>query len=70
METGTNGQILIEVSLAEHATILAALRYYQRFALTDPVNLPLEIAYIASNLGSVQPLDDDDIDHLCERLNE
>ena len=49
----------------ELATILAALRFWQRHEKmdADPCN------DVASDGGRLQPLCDDEIDRLCERLN-
>lgn len=47
------------------ATILAALRYWQR---NMPVDARLEDD-IASNGGQVTPLADEEIDEICEAVN-
>lgn len=52
---------------SELATVLAALRRWQRELKTSS-SMPPEWD-IATNEGSVEPLSEDDIDHLCERLN-
>lgn len=54
---------------AEHATVLAALRYYQQNGLGDPANRQEEIHIIATNGDTVISLDAKAIDALCERLN-
>lgn len=48
----------------EHSTILAALRYWQARGVA-----PVGIQDIATNDGAVEPLDDVEIDALCERFN-
>lgn len=48
---------------AELSTILAALRHYQATGQCDSPN------DIATNNGTVEPLDEGAIDALCERLN-
>lgn len=60
----------IAVDDAEHATILAALRYYQANGQGDPNNRSVVIHEIATNCDKVMSsLDDDGIDALCERIN-
>ena len=53
----------------EMATILAALRYYQRHGQGDPFKRSDAIHDIATNGGKLTSLDDAAIDALCERLN-
>ena len=53
----------------ELATVLAALRWYQREGLGDPAKRPTEIHEIATNNGEGISLDDIAIDKLCEELN-
>lgn len=48
----------------ELATILAGLRLRQRCDLHD-----YDLMDVATNGGQVQPLTDDEVDELCERLN-
>lgn len=48
------------------ATILAALRYWQR---TVPLHARLE-DQIATDGGTCDPLDDREIDQLCEEMNQ
>jgi hypothetical protein len=45
-------------------TVLAALRLWQ-----SGVHHPLELETIATNDGESEPLDGEEIDALCERLN-
>lgn len=52
---------VLRVTQAEHSTILAALRFYQKH-LTD-------VQDIATNGAAHEPLDADAIDNLCERIN-
>jgi hypothetical protein len=47
----------------ETAIILAGLRLIQRQGVPD------DLEDIATNFGAFDPLDDDDIDALCERIN-
>lgn len=55
---------------AQHATVLAALRYYQMHGLGDPNYRPDEIHEIATNGGKVlSSLDQAGIDALCSSLN-
>jgi hypothetical protein len=53
----------------EHATILAALRFYQENGQGDPANRSLDIHEIATNGDDVISLDEKGIDELCEMLN-
>lgn len=48
----------------ELATVLAALRHYQRWHRDDD-----EFNEIATNCGTLEPLTAEEIDALCERLN-
>jgi hypothetical protein len=57
--------MFIEVNDSEHATILAALRWYQQMA----PDLPDDIRKIATNDGAVKRLSAAGIDELCERVN-
>ena len=47
----------------ELATVLAALRLWQRS------RHPLDLEEIATDEGALDPLDTDEIDSLCERIN-
>lgn len=69
---------VLRVTQAEHSTILAALRFYQKHLtgeLRTIYNTPHEKAYthdvqdIATNGAAHEPLDADAIDNLCERIN-
>lgn len=53
----------------QHATVLAALRYYQQNGLGEPANRPIQIHEIATNADEVISLNDEGIDQLCEQLN-
>jgi hypothetical protein len=53
---------------AEHATVLAALRDYQDY-LTVHGAPRADLHDIATNGGAIAPLDDDQVDRLCESLN-
>jgi hypothetical protein len=59
-------QVLYALTDAEHATVLAALRAYQA-QLNLP--LPINLREIATNYGTIEPLDAKQIDQLCESLN-
>lgn len=50
------------------ATVLAALRFYQEGGLCDPAKRPVAIDDIATDGGTLVPLDAKGIDALCERL--
>lgn len=63
---GTQRPTLYALDDAEHATILAALRYWQA---QDDQMIDDDLANIASNGGTVQPLTAGEIDALCERIN-
>lgn len=55
---------------AEHATVIAALRFYQQKGQGDPFNRSDDIHELATNGGEVMSsLDDAGIDELCMRLN-
>lgn len=55
---------------AQHATVLAALRFYQEEGMGDPAKRSDAIHFIASNGNVVDPgLDAAGIDALCESLN-
>lgn len=54
------------ITVNERATILAALRYWQRCG-TGAGDIPEHD--IATDCGMLQPLTPDQIDALCERIN-
>jgi len=59
--------MLLSVTPRELATILAALRYWQVSDRNTATEAP---EYdIASDAGQFEPLDNDEIDSLCEQLN-
>jgi hypothetical protein len=59
--------MLLSVTPREFATILAALRYWQA---NDRSTASEAAEYdIASDAGQFEPLDNDEIDALCEQLN-
>ncbi|MDR6397920.1 hypothetical protein ACTOWA_00535 [Herbaspirillum seropedicae] len=62
-------QLQIVVSEAEKATILAALRIYQQQLNLRGGAVPSDVFDIANVGGTVDPLDDFEIDALCERIN-
>jgi len=61
--------MFIELNEQEHATILAALRYYQENDQGEPNSRSNAIDDIATNGDEVISLDSVGIDDLCERLN-
>lgn len=61
--------ILLAVSLAEHGTIMAALRYYQEQGMGEPANRSAYIHDLATPNDETS-LDSDGIDTLCEHLND
>lgn len=56
----------MKLTAEELATILAALRYWQRKGITAP-DLPEHD--IATDCGMLRPLNTAQIDRLCERLS-
>lgn len=62
-------QSIISVDATELATILAALRFYQREGLGDPSNRRDDIHVIATDGDTLISLDTERIDALCERIN-
>lgn len=62
----SNTSILI-VNNVQHATILAALRVYQ---MVGGSSLGCDIENIASNGGAFTPLIGNEIDELCESINQ
>ncbi|HEX5426550.1 MAG TPA: hypothetical protein VFW94_23585 [Candidatus Acidoferrales bacterium] len=61
--TATDGTTAIKLSSVELAAVLTGLRMYQKHGIDA------EMLDIATNAGEFQPLDNVDIDDLCERLN-
>lgn len=59
----------LDIQDDEHATILAALRFYQERGQGDPANRSDRIHAIATNGDTVISLDADAIDALCEKIN-
>ncbi|MBS7812392.1 hypothetical protein [Roseococcus pinisoli] len=62
-------KITFTADQVEHATILAALRFYQEKGMGEPDNRSNEIHHIATDGGEVISLDTAGIDALCEKLN-
>ena len=56
--------MLLKATARELATILAALRFWQ-----EQDAPPAHQYDIATDCGEFEPLDSDEIDALCERLN-
>lgn len=67
----TNGKTnQYELDDAEHATVMAALRFYQQHDQGEPGSRSDEIHDLATNGGEVMSsLNADGIDELCERIN-
>lgn len=65
--------MFLQVDERELATILAALRYWQRDGLSSDEHGDLATPGpendIATDGGTHEPLDLDEIDELCERIN-
>jgi hypothetical protein len=61
-----------ELNARELATVLAALRYWQGHcsAFTKPLPNEADLSEIANDGGTLEPLTTDEIDALCERLNQ
>lgn len=55
---------------SEHATVLAALRCYQQVRAASGGDIPDDLQDIADNGGTIEALESDDIDALCERINQ
>jgi hypothetical protein len=53
----------------ELATVLCALRLLQEVHGECGGDLPEQLQFIRDNAGTVEPLDLDEIDELCDRLN-
>jgi hypothetical protein len=53
----------------QHATILAALRWYQQCGMGEPDNRPEAIHDIATNAYETTSLDAEGIDTLCMLIN-
>jgi hypothetical protein len=68
-EKPANGTHRLQVSLTpcEHATVLAALRYWQRIG--PSMYMARDEYDIATDGGTKEPLQPDAIDRLCERIN-
>ena len=63
-------EFALVVDERELATILAALRFHQDENLRCSSGIPDQtIEDIASNCGSLKPLNFDDVSKLCERIN-
>lgn len=61
---------LYDLDDADHATVLAALRFYQQNGQGNPENRSMRIHELATNGGEVMAsLDDAGIEALCESLN-
>lgn len=58
----------INIDGQQHATVIAALRYYQQQGLGDPAYRSTEIHDIATNMDEVISLDSDGIDDLVDHL--
>lgn len=59
----------VKLDRQEHATVLAALRFYQEKGMGDPANRSQMIHHLATDADEVVSLDAAAIDALCERIN-
>jgi hypothetical protein len=59
----------VKLNEREHATVLAALRLWQARRPDDADERWDALHDIAENGGEIEPLDADEIDALCERIN-
>ena len=63
-------RLTITITRQEHATILAALRYWEAYALRDGIaDVEYEFHEVATDGGKFDLLDADQIDDLAERIN-
>ena len=63
-------QFTLTVDRRELSTILAALRFHQDENLRINSDIPDRVIKdIASDCGSLKPLNFDDVNRLCERIN-
>jgi hypothetical protein len=56
----------IQLTEAELATVLAALRYWQA---AGEMGMNARLCPIATDEGNIEPLDLNEVDALCERIN-
>lgn len=61
---------MTELTAVERNTVLAALRCFQEVVEATNNELPDRLLDIATNGGAHEPMSLDDIDDLCERLNQ
>ena len=65
-----NDAIALRITRRQLATILAALRFHQDENLQAGGDIPDQsIREIATDGGSIKPLDFDEVEKLCEKLN-
>lgn len=65
------GPTMMQLDQRELATVLAALRYWQRLLERgSSISQQVTSDAIATDDGQVEPLTADEIDALCERINE
>ena len=63
--------ITVTVTRRQHATILAALRFWAAHTLTDDKSaLLMDFRAISTDCGELQPLDDGEVADLCDTLND
>ena len=60
---------VLAMSDEERNTLLAALRVYQQRGYGNPAAQPTWVSDLASNGATERPLDDNEIDALCEKVN-
>lgn len=68
-ECRAGGKTAVTLTGQEHATVLAALRFYQEKGQGDPANRSAALHEIATNADEVVSLDAEAIDALCEKIN-
>ncbi len=59
----------MQLNHRELSTILAALRFYSAQGQCEPDKQSPWISEIASDLGTVRPLDGAEVSWLCDKLN-
>ena len=60
---------MYEMNEVELATVLAALRYYQKGLETNGGSPPCDVDEVATDGGTLDALSTYEIEDLCERLN-
>jgi len=60
---------LLDLTTAEHAAVLAGLRLLEAHLMNGDSESLGEVADILDGCGTIQPIDGQDIDGLCQRIN-